>query len=139
AIRGGRRALFEWFGLGKTVQQLELMRLVLAHKGGRGLIVCPLGVRQEFTRDAALIGVEPSFVRRTSELAGDGLYLTNYESIRDGRLAPDAFDAVSLDEAAVLRSFGSKTYQEFLGLFRDTPFRWVATATPSPNRYKELI
>jgi hypothetical protein len=47
--------------------------------------------------------------------------------------------AVSLDEASVLRSFGSKTYQEFLGLFDAIPYRFVATATPSPNRYKELI
>ena len=33
--------------------QLELERLILAELGGgRGLIVCPLGVRQEFARDA---------------------------------------------------------------------------------------
>jgi hypothetical protein len=45
AVRGGRRALFESFGLGKTVQQLEIARIVLAKLGGgRGLIVCPLGV-----------------------------------------------------------------------------------------------
>src|SRR5690606_21325644 len=47
--------------------------------------------------------------------------------------------AVSLDEASILRSFGSKTYQEFLGLFDGLPYRFVATATPSPNRHKELI
>ena len=28
-VRGGRRALFEAFGLGKTVQQLEILRLIL--------------------------------------------------------------------------------------------------------------
>ena len=44
-----------------------------------------------------------------------------------------------MDEASVLRGFGTKTYQEFLPLFADVPFRFVATATPSPNRYKELI
>lgn len=37
AVRGGRRALFEAFGLGKTVQELEFCRLVLKHKGGRAL------------------------------------------------------------------------------------------------------
>jgi hypothetical protein len=46
---------------------------------------------------------------------------------------------VSLDEASVLRSYGSKTFQEFLPLFAKVPFKLVATATPSPNRYKELI
>jgi hypothetical protein len=135
----GRAALFESFGLGKTLQQLEILRLILARTGGRGLIVLPLGVRQEFTRDAALLELPVTFLRRTSELGGDGIYLTNYESIRDGRLDPNAFTAVSLDEAAVLRSFGSKTYQTFLTLFDQVPYRFVATATPSPNRYKELI
>lgn len=52
AIRGGRRALFEAFGLGKTVQEIEFCHLVAKHKGGQALIVLPLGVRQEFTRDA---------------------------------------------------------------------------------------
>src|SRR5690242_5251551 len=52
AVGGGRRALFENFGLGKTMQQLEIVRLVLANAGGRGLIVTPLGVRQEFRLDA---------------------------------------------------------------------------------------
>jgi DNA modification methylase len=45
----------------------------------------------------------------------------------------------TLDEAAVLRSFGSKTYQTFLDKFKGVPYKFVATATPSPNRYKEII
>lgn len=139
AVAGGRRAIFAAFGLGKSLMQLEAVRLVLAHDGGRGLIVCPLGVRQEFARDARLLGVEASFVRRSEEVSADGIYLTNYESVRDGRLDPGLFVAASLDEASVLRSFGSKTYQTFLGLFDQVPYRFVATATPSPNRYKELI
>ncbi len=139
AVAGGRRAIFAAFGLGKSLMQLEAVRLVLAHDGGRGLIVCPLGVRQEFARDARLLGVEASFVRRSEEVSADGIYLTNYESVRDGRLDPGLFDVASLDEASVLRSFGSKTYQTFLGLFDQVPYRFVATATPSPNRYKELI
>ncbi|MBV9255548.1 MAG: DNA methylase N-4, partial [Actinobacteria bacterium] len=140
ALRGGRRAIFAAFGLGKSVMQLETMRLVNARENARCLIVCPLGVRQEFVRDAReLLGVDVTFVRRTEEVGGPGIYLTNYESIRDGRLDPALFDAVSLDEASVLRSFGSKTYDTFLNLFAQTRYRFVATATPSPNRYKELI
>ncbi|WP_221688080.1 DNA methyltransferase [Gordonibacter massiliensis (ex Traore et al. 2017)] len=139
AVQGGRRAVFAAFGLGKSLMQLEIMRLVGEREGGRQLIVCPLGVRQEFRRDAELLGLEPTFVRRTEEVGGDGLYLSNYESVRDGRLDPSLFVAASLDEASVLRSFGSKTYQTFTDLFADVPYRFVATATPSPNRYKELI
>ena len=44
-----------------------------------------------------------------------------------------------LDEAAVLRSFGSKTYQTFLDKFRGVQYKFVLTATPDPNKYKELI
>jgi len=141
ACKGGRRALFEAFGLGKTFQQLEIIRLCLAHEGAgaRGLIVCPLGVRQEFKADAARLGIEIHFVRRSDEVEVPGMYLTNYESVRDGKLDPVLFTAVSLDEASILRSFGSKTYQTFLTLFDAVPYRFVATATPSPNRYKELI
>lgn len=141
AVRGGNRALFERFGLGKSVQQLEIVRLVMKHAGGPGLIVCPLGVRQEFRRDGEMLGIQTRFIRRTEEVDAsfDGIHLTNYESIRDGRLDPNVFTVASLDEASVLRSYGSKTYQEFLPLFSGVKFKFVATATPSPNRYKELI
>ena len=141
ACGGGRRALFEAFGLGKSVQQIEILRLCLEHAGGAALIVVPLGVRQEFKRDAAMLGVQTRFIRRDEEIDYDfaGIHLTNYESVRDDKIDPANFTAASLDEASVLRSFGSKTYQTFLSKFRSVRFRFVATATPSPNRYKELI
>jgi hypothetical protein len=142
AVAGGRRAIFARYGLGKSVMQLETLRLIIERHGGRGLIVAPLGVRGEFIRDGRkLLDLEVRFIRRTEEIdeSWSGIYVTNYESVRDGRLDPSLFTAVSLDEAAVLRSFGSKTYQEFLPLFDSVPFRFVATATPSPNRHKELI
>ncbi|MFR2149115.1 MAG: hypothetical protein ACLS7Z_00200 [Christensenellales bacterium] len=66
--------------------------------------------------------------------------MTNYERVRDGDIDPKKFCAVALDEASVLRSFGSKTYQTFLQKFRGVKYKLVCTATPlSPNRYKELI
>lgn len=86
-----------------------------------------------------MLGIPTTFVRRTEQITGPGIYITNYESVRDGKLDPTQFTAVSLDEASVLRSYGSKTYQTFLTLFESIPYRYVATATPSPNRYKELI
>ena len=138
AVAGGRRAIFAKFGLGKSVMQLETLRLTLDGRG-RGLIVCPLGVRQEFMRDAKMLGVNLTFINRTDQVGDDGLYVTNYEPVRDGKLDPSLFAAVSLDEASVLRSYGSKTYQTFLTLFDQVQYRFVATATPSPNRFKELI
>jgi hypothetical protein len=142
AVAGGRRAIFASFGLGKTLIQLEVCRLVLAKLGrGRALIVCPLGVRQEFTRDARLIGVSPQFIRTVAEASDSGIYMTNYESVRDGKLDPRGFNVVSLDEAAILRGFGgTKTFRELMRLYEGTAgYRFVASATPSPNEYIELL
>ncbi len=143
AVKGGRRALFESFGLGKTVQALEWCNIITKHEGGQALIVLPLGVKQEFKRDAVeLLGLEePTYVRNMEEVrANKGrILLTNYERVRDGDIDPKYFIATSLDEAAVLRSFGSKTYQTFLDKFKGVPYKLVNTATPSPNKYKELI
>lgn len=144
AVRGGRRAIFASFGLGKTIIQLEVVRLTMQHVGphARGLIVLPLGVRQEFVRDARMIGMEPPrFVRSHDDVGEPGLYMTNYESIRDGKLDPTGFDAVSLDEAAILRGFGgTKTFRELMRRYEgSSSFRFVATATPSPNDFIELL
>lgn len=144
AVRGGRRALFESFGLGKTAQQLEWCRIISQHEQGRALVILPLGVRQEFQRDAVqLLGWDspPEYVRTDAEAenASGNILITNYERVRDGDIDVTRFCAVSLDEASVLRSFGSKTFQEFMRKFKGIPFKLVCTATPSPNRYKELI
>ena len=144
AVKGGRRALFESFGLGKTVQQLEWCRIIVERIGGKALVVCPLGVKQEFARDAVeLLGMDaPVYVRNAAEVDGNAdrwLFITNYERVRDGDIDPKQFTATSLDEASVLRSFGSKTYQTFLDKFKGVAYKLVCTATPSPNRYKELI
>ena len=144
ACKGGRRALFESFGLGKTAQELEFCHQVVRHEGGQALIILPLGVRQEFTRDAVqLLGlVAPVYVRTMEEARehkDTEILMTNYERVRDGDIDPREFTACVLDEASVLRSFGSKTYQTFLDKFRGVRYKLVATATPSPNKYKELI
>ncbi len=145
AAKGGCRAIFASFGLHKTATQIELMRLIGEHRPGLRLQVLPLGVRQEFFREAAArfagdFGVRLRFIRSDAEIGDEReIYLTNYESVREGKITPGLFRAASLDEASILRSFGSKTYQEFLPAFEPVEFKFVATATPSPNRYKELI
>jgi hypothetical protein len=74
------------------------------------------------------------FIRSMDDAAAPGLYLTNYESIRDGKLDP-RLRRRQLDEASILRGFGgTKTFREFMRLFEGTPkYRFVATATPSPT------
>ena len=143
AVKGGRRALFESFGLGKTIQELEWCRLVQEHEQRPVIIVLPLGVRQEFTHDAVkLLGIEkPLYVRTMAEVMATPakIYMTNYERVRDGDIDPHYFAGAALDEASVLRSYGSKTFQTFMDLFKGVKYKLVGTATPSPNKYKELI
>src|SRR3990167_2905178 len=160
--RGGRRALFASFGLHKTVTQLEVLRLVGARHPGIRLDVLPLGVRPEFFRDAELFfsgehAVRLKFIRRAEEIEDDRtIYLTNYESVREGILDIGAIKpvAVSLDEAAILRGFGgTKTFRELMAVLAGDdrrskvqrvktdgiPYRFVNTACPSPNEYIELL
>ena len=146
AVKGGCRAIFSFFGMQKTVTQLEIIRIILKYKGGKGLVVCPKRVVVEFVSQAKKhLDIEVAYVRTMQEVkeCSTDIMITNYERVRDGedgvRIDPNYFMVTSLDEASVLRGFGTKTYQEFLPLFSEVPFRFVATATPSPNRYKELI
>lgn len=144
-VSGGRRAWFASFGLHKTATQIEAMRVILAARGRPVLIVAPLGVRREFMEEARIrfagaFAVDLRFIRSDAEIDGPAIYLTNYESVRDGKIAPRHFEAVSLDEAAVLRGMGgTKTFRTFIRTFMEVPFRFVATATPSPNDYVELL
>lgn len=161
ACRGGRRALFLRFGLHKTSTQLEIGRLVMVQEGGHGLIVVPLGVRHEFFLEVERYhpGLRLKFINRTSQMEaanapGDGqklIYVTNYETVRDGKLDMSLFTFVSLDEAACLRGFGgSKTFREFMAQAagddrkagvrgEGVKYRFVATAIPDPNEYVELL
>lgn len=143
AIHGGCRAIFASFGLGKTVIQLEILRLILQKEGGKALIVTPLNIVDEFFNDAEklLNNLPLQYVKNQEEIDSStaSILITNYERVRDGNINLNTFTACSLDEASVLRSYGSKTYQEFLPKFKNVKYKFVATATPSPNKYKELI
>lgn len=153
-VKMGRAACFAAFGLGKSIIQIEAVRITRARAGGYALIVIPLGVRQEFIRDAEMLGVKVKFIRRFEEATDkETIYLTNYETVRDSKIDPRKFTVASLDEAACLRGFGgTKTFREFMAMFagdRKTmdarvrgdcvPYRFVATATPSPNDFIELL
>ena len=146
AVRGGCRAIFSSFGMQKTVTQLEICRVIIKREGGNALIVCPKRVVVEFITQAKQhMNLDIYYVRTMAEVkdcVGD-IMVTNYERVRDGevgvRIDPNYFTCTSLDEASVLRGFGTKTYQEFLPFFSGVKYKFVATATPSPNRYKELI
>ena len=141
-IRGGRRALFESWGLGKTLQQLIICDILTNKLGGKGLITCPLGVKGEFFNDARnKLGLEIEYVRTQDEVEKSKcrVLITNYERVRDGDIDPKYFTVVTLDEASVLRTDNSKTHHTFIQRFKGIKYKYVCTATPSPNDFIELI
>lgn len=155
ALEGGTRAIFARFGLGKTIMQLEIGRHVIADTGKPFLIGMPLGVKQEFIEDAQLLGLKVFYVRDASEIEQvliewsvkvfeDGyqtkpIFLSNYERIREGKFNLDIFGGVSFDEGDAIRNLDTETTDYILKSFGNVKYRFIATATPSPNDYTELL
>lgn len=132
ATRTGRAAVWADTGLGKTVMQVEWARL----SADSALIVAPLAVCQQTVREAAKVGVTATYVRDGSEVAGPGVYVTNYEMVE--RFDPALFGAVVLDEASILKQSDGKTRTMLIRHFATVPLRLACTATPAPNDHEEL-
>lgn len=145
ALKTGRALVAMSFGLGKTHVQLLKAKAVHEKTGRRFLIVCPLGVKHQFTEeDGPRLGMDVRYVTCDDDIAATTTpYLvTNYERVREGNISPAViatFGGVSLDEGSVLRSLDSKTWDTFSSVFEPVAYRFVNTATPSPNNYIELI
>ncbi len=143
-LQQGQALLGASFGLGKTRVQCQVAQVIHQRTQQPILVCAPLGVKHQFQHeDGPIFGQDWQYVRTDAEVqAATSPYLiTNYERVRDGGIDPrnHTFAAVSLDEGSVLRSLGSKTYQTFQEVFATVPYRFVCTATPAPNAYRELI
>lgn len=142
-LEGGRRAIFASFGLGKTFMQLEIAKQLIGLTGKPFLIVCPLGVSGEFKRDNRKLGtgLEITYITDTDSISdiAPQIYLTNYERVRKGDIDPAHFCGVSFDEASILRNLQTDTTNYVLKYFRKVPYRFVATATPTPNDFIEIL
>ncbi|WP_114937537.1 DNA methyltransferase [Mucilaginibacter endophyticus] len=142
-IYGGRRAIFASFGLGKTLMQLEIAKLVIDMTNKPFLICMPLAVVGEFRRDNDLLntGYEIQYITDSDDvdIYGVKIYVTNYERVRKGDIDPTKFSGVSFDEASILRNLQTETTNYVLQYFRNVHFRFVATATPTPNDFIEIL
>lgn len=143
-LEGGRRAIFATFGLGKGYMQLEIANQLIERTGKSFLIVCPLGVAGEFKRDNAKLEknkYDITYITDTDEFdnAKVQIYLTNYERVRKGDIDPSKFCGVSFDEASILRNLQTETTNYVLQHFKQVPYRFVATATPTPNDFIEIL
>ncbi|MBE8727958.1 DNA methyltransferase [Flavobacterium hungaricum] len=143
SIAGGRRAIFASFGLGKTLMQLEIARLIIEITGKPFLICMPLGVVGEFRDDNDLLktGFDIKYITDTDEvdILQNAIYVTNYERVRKGDIKPEYFGGVSFDEASILRNLKTETTNYVLKHFGTINYRFVATATPTPNDFIEIL
>ena len=134
ALRRGRAALFEDCGMGKTLQQLEWAFRVSAHQNGPVLILAPLAVAEQTSREGQRFGI-PVTLCESMEDVKPGVNISNYEKLH--RFRP-AFSGIVLDESSILKSFDGKTRTQLIDFSLRIPFRLAATATPSPNDFTEL-
>jgi DNA modification methylase len=145
AVSGGRRAIFASFGLGKTMMQLEIAVQVMKVTGKPFLIAMPLGVVGEFRDDLEFLHPEKKICyitdsdNITEEFDPEIIYVTNYERIRKGDIKAEAFGGVSFDEASILRNLKTETTNYVLKHFGNVHYRFVATATPTPNDFIEIL
>ena len=135
ALAKGRVGIFLDTGLGKTMIQLAVAENIIRATNGRVLILTPLAVAFQFIIEAGRIGV--SDIEHTK----DGKFtkkivLCNYERLH--LLSPDDFVCVMLDESSILKNFSGATRDSIVSFMKKTRFRFLATATPSPNDFIEL-
>lgn len=135
AVRKGRIGVFADTGLGKTLMQVVIAENVVRHTNGRVLILTPLAVAFQFIDEAARIGVDDIAHSKDGKLAKK-ITVCNYERLH--LLNPDDFVCVMLDESSILKNFAGKTRDQIVAFIKRVPYRFLATATPSPNDFIEL-
>lgn len=135
AVRKGRMAVFADTGLGKTLIQLSIAKNIIEHTNKKVLILTPLAVAFQFILEAEKLGIEDI------EYSKDGkhtkkIVLCNYERLH--YFNENDFVGVILDESSILKNFDGKIKSQVTAFVKKIPYRYLSTATPSPNDYIEL-
>ena len=135
AVQKGRMGLFIDTGLGKTLIQLSIAQNIVETKNKRVLILTPLAVAFQFLLDAEKFGIDDI------EHSKDGTFtkkivVCNYERLH--YFNPDDFECVMLDESSILKNFQGKTRDQIVAFIKRVKYRFLSTATPSPNDFIEL-
>jgi len=131
----GRMAVFADTGLGKTLIQLSLAQNVVNHTNKKVLILTPLAVAFQFILEAEKMGID------NIEYSKDGshtkkIVICNYERLH--YFNSTDFVGVVLDESSILKNFDGKIKNQITSFVKKLPYRFLSTATPSPNDFIEL-
>lgn len=134
-IKKGRYGAFADTGLGKTLIQLSIANNVILKTNSRVLILTPLAVAFQFLNEAERIGIDDI------EQSKDGKFtkkivVANYERLH--LFNPDDFECVMLDESSILKNFQGSTRDAIVAFIKRVKYRFLSTATPSPNDFIEL-
>lgn len=135
AIKKGRIGIFADTGLGKTLIQIVIAENIIRKTNRRVLILTPLAVAFQFIDEANRIGVDDIDHSKDGTL-GKMITVCNYERLH--LLNPDDFVCVMLDESSILKNFQGKTRDQIVAFIKRVPYRFLSTATPSPNDFIEL-
>ena len=135
AVKKGRIGVFADTGLGKTLIQIAIAENVIRHTNKRVLILTPLAVAFQFINEANRIGVFDIGHSKDGALTHK-IIVCNYERLH--LLNPDDFVCVMLDESSILKNFAGKIRDQIVAFIKRVPYRFLSTATPSPNDFIEL-
>lgn len=135
ALKKGRIGIFADTGLGKTRIQVTIAENIIRKTNKRVLILTPLAVAFQFIDEAESIGVDDIAHSKDGKLTKK-ITVCNYERLH--LLNPDDFDCVMLDESSILKNFAGKTRDDIVAFIKRVPYRFLSTATPSPNDFIEL-
>jgi hypothetical protein len=135
AIKKGRMAIFADTGLGKTLIQLAIAKNIIQHTNKKVLILTPLAVAFQFILEADKLGIDDI------EYSKDGkhtkkIVICNYERLH--YFNSQDFEGVILDESSILKNFDGKIKNQVNSFVKKIPYRYLSTATPSPNDFIEL-
>ena len=134
AIRGGRKALLEDCGLGKSPQELVWAQNVHQYTNKPVLIATPLGVTSQLVREGEKFGIECHRSRDGENVKG--IVITNYERLH--KFNSSDFAGMVCDESSILKSSEGETRAAVTDFMRKMPYRLLGTATAAPNDYVEL-
>lgn len=135
AIRKGRCAVFLDTGLGKTLIELTVAQNYAESTGKPVLIITPLAVAFQFVKEASRFGLLPVEYSKDGKFSTN-IVVANYERL-DKFKASD-FDCVILDESSILKNFEGAIKNQVTSFLKQVKYRFLFTATPSPNDYIEL-
>ena len=135
AIKKGRCAIFLDTGLGKTLIELVIARNFNKATNKPVLIITPLAVAFQFVKEAEKFGVDDIEYSKNGKYKSK-IVVCNYERLE--HFTPTDFDCVILDESSILKNFDGAIKASITAFLKKVKYRYLATATPSPNDYIEL-